>query len=328
MTETLFAEQKDAVVAPDKAKEASRRSMPKLTHARAHIEGSQIAYKLFDACIRTIKGTVVYDSSLNNPHDITGYIKKNKDSKRFNPALSPLANGQPVLKIYDVARKDEARFLAVLRRDFQGEDPRIPPHLIKLAAVKDKMNRLDCMKAVINETGLNVEYNFMSGDSSGWNTDFVAKLQSCRRPTQLKQENIARLALEGFLPESFVTGVPKSTLSKEKVEADFDQIFQQPVYKIMQGLSPQENSQNEQVFSSRILLGSIVEPITAIEEIYPLLHPAFKAAIAKEAFEKAFEGINKADFLKDINEAKRLTYLELPFITAASIHCQLTTNPF
>jgi hypothetical protein len=328
MTQALFAQQNEAVVGPDKAKHSVRRSMPALTHAKAHIEGSQVAFQLFDACIRDINGTVAYDSSLSDPADIKNYIQKIKESKRYNKALSPLANEQPVLKIYDLARKDEARFLAVLRREVQGEEPLIPPELIKRGAIKDKMNRLDCMKAVMNETGLNVEYNFISGDTAGWNTDFVAKIQSCSRPIELKKENISRLALEGFVPESFASGSLASVLTKEKVEANFDQIFQQPVYKIMQGLSLQENRENDYIFSNRILIDSIEQPIKSVRELYALLHPKVKVAIPKEAFEKAFEGINEANFLKDINEAKRLTYLELPFVTAAAIHCQLNSDPF
>lgn len=328
MTEALFADQKDAVMAPDKAKHSVRRSMPEVTHAKAHIEGSQVAYKLFDACIQDVSGTVAYDSSLNDPADIKQYIQKVKNSKRYNKALEPLAAGQPSLKIYDVARKDEARFLAVLRRDVQGTDPRVPPHVIKQSAIKDKMTRLDCMKAVMDEKELNVEYNFISGDATGWNSDFVAKIQSCSRPIECKEVNLHRLALEGFVPESFVSNTPQSMLTKEKVAQHYEEVFLKPVYQIMQSLSPQENQENEHVFSHRVLIRTIEKPIRALHDIYPQLSPEVKAAISKEAFEKAFEGINATDFLKDINTTKRLTYLELPFITAASIHSQLKTDPF
>ena len=136
----LGEELSSCVVAPDKAKEVVRRYFPHMPHSIAHMQGSAISYKFFNEML-TMPGTIVYDSALSNPSDLQKYISKAEGAKGL---------GKKVI-VYDVARLDVLRTLAVLKRPIDGEDPRIPPEDIISGAIASKLSRIDCMNKVLQK---------------------------------------------------------------------------------------------------------------------------------------------------------------------------------
>lgn len=322
-----FEEQANGATAPDKAKEVVRRSMPTVPHAIAHTEGSQVAYRLFDGVINDVSGTVVYDSSLSNPADIVDYVRKVKASKRFNSNLPATAAGQPKLVIYDVTRKDAARFLAVLRRDVGGEDPRVPLGHIRRGAVYDKMNRAGCMNVAMNEKALNVEYHFLSGDKTGWDTQLVA-VMSHEKGIEVEEQYRDRLGLEGLKVSGDQVDL---TLSKEQIEDDIEAVFDQPVKEIMLSLSAKENEGNEEVFGGRVIIDSeadVGEP-KSVEDLYKAMTPKMQKAITQEEFEGAFEGVSNEQKAHLCEAAKDgMSYLDLPYRAAVNIHSKLQNDPW
>lgn len=322
LTTQLFDTHADGVIAPDKAKSVTRRAMPQVAHHVAHVEGSQVAYHLFNGLIRETQGTVVYDSSLNNPKDIQDCIQKVKDSERMTQA------NPPTLKIFDVARQDDARFLAVLRRDIGGEDPRIPPERMINAALLDKLRRHECIAVALNEKELNVEYNFLSADASGWDTQFVCTFSS--GGVQMNDQYRERLSLEGLVVEGQKVS---STLKREQVLERYKETFQQTVSQINKNLSQEEREMNEAVFGKRVVISPSNDrrEVTKVTEIYALLTPKVQQAIPQAKFTAIFERLSQdqqKQLLEKINQGGSISYLDLPLFVAADFHCALTRDPW
>ena len=317
----------EGVVAPDKGKEITRRSMPQLPHSIVHNEGSQVAFSFFDNLISAKTGTISYDSSLSNPKDIESYIDKIKKSKRFKLG----ASGNPaVLRIVDIARKDDARFLAVLRREVDGEDPRILPNRMKWASAYGKENRPNCINTVLNEKELTVEYVFHSGDEKGWNTEKVATFSKEKR--EFTQGLEKRMTDENIEWDE-KTKTAKPIKKQEELQKEYNELFQKPVERIMDGLSEAENKINNECFSKRILLDNLSQEsdIKSIEDLYDLLLPVIKNALPKESFVEAFKDVRQEVvkvFLTGVKEKGKLTYLQLPLEAAAIIHAKLGENPW
>jgi hypothetical protein len=217
------------VVAPDIGKRVVRRAMETVPHGIAHMQGSQIAFKLFDDMIQQVKGDVVYDSSLSFSDDVQKYLDKS------------LAAGKRMV-IYDVARNDMARVLSVLKRSVGGDDPRIPPDFIINSALTDKKNRVACMNVILNaeiKKGQKTpEYHFVGTNAQGWDTQEVMVLT----PHNIQKkhpEMIERLALEGIKIEvNEDTGDVTVKDIKAVTEQEYKDKFRLTVREVLEGIDP------------------------------------------------------------------------------------------
>lgn len=323
----LFKENINGVVAPDLAKRVVRRSMEKVPHALAHIQGSQIAYKLFDEIIQKQIGTVVYDSSLSLAKDVSDYLKKSKKA------------GKKVV-IYDIGRHDMARSLAVLKRNVKGNDPRIPPNFIIRSAINDKLNRVECMKVILNETNkeklnesLSPEYHFLGANKKGWDTQKVLLITPYNMQ-QMAQEMKERLALEEIEINLDKCSLELTT-DKNKLEKYFNQQFERSVQDILSELSVEESQIFYEVFSKRVLISQTNQhsPIYNTKTFYEALPKKIKNSLSYEALDQAFQAINpttREQFFKSI-QSKRMesiSYLNLPLKTALTIHHHLQEDPW
>lgn len=284
-------------IAPDKGKAIDRRINPDLPHFAAQAHGSQAAFELMDEVLQKQTGTVIYDSSLYKPEDVAGYLAKCKKA-------------QKKMVIYDVARNDMARILSVLKRPVEGEDPRIPPHLIIESAIRDKVNRVKCMQIVLDDDtkdgSLRPEYHFISGDEQGWNTEEVMELGP-EGTIVLKPGAEARLALEGI---EFSGNTLKLTVNEESLEKYYEEMFDKPVREIMAALSLEEQS-TLGVFQQRIFP----------TKLYDDLPKKIRDALPKKAFEDALKNV-------DLSSKQFFTYEDLPLRAALSLHQHLKKDPW
>jgi len=278
----LLQEGATGAVSPDSGKQIVRRTSKKIPHSVAHIHGSQVAYKIFDNLIKNLSGTAVYDSSLSSPEDIAGYLKKSK------------AAGKKMV-IYSIERKEIARVLAVLAREFEGEDPRIPPDFIIRSAINDKLNRVACMNVVL-EYNENVkeekapEYRVYLGNRFGWDTQEVAVITP-HHIEKVHHEMEKRLALEGIKID-MDTQTIRYTKTREELESFFTNEFERPVKEIMKGLSRVESKKFFKTFGNRKLIADVSQsPIHDVESFYEALSDNIKEALPKKAFKQAFESL-------------------------------------
>ena len=200
-------------ISPDKGKKLLRRSLSDVSHATAHIQGSNIAFNIFNGLIslssvvlpdeenkpqKQAMGAVVYDSSLSHPSDISNLIEKS-------------AHANKAFKVVEITRYDVARSLAVLARTVDGEDPRTPLWAILRGAETDRKYRASCMNAVMEsqpiqkpqtdgEEFIYHEYDFNSANAQGADTKLICKLQSQKLPKWFvnEKEATARLADSGI----------------------------------------------------------------------------------------------------------------------------------
>lgn len=314
-----FGEQGSGAIAPDKAKEIDRRSSPELPHSAAHIHGSQAAYELMNEMIKKQEGTIVYDSSLSNPADISKYLQQCKDAGKK-------------MVIYDVARNDMARALSVLKRPVDGEDPRIPPDFIIRSAINDKVNRVKCMEVVLKDTTENStiqpEYHFIGGDKQGWNTEEVMVLGPNGK-MELKEHAEERLLLEGIEIHAEKKGL-SLTINRESLTQQYNEQFERPVRDIKSELSNEEQTTLE-VFSKRSFNIDPENNIQNATELYLALPANVQEAIPQKAFEGAFNSISedtRKDFFDSIQNKSHFSYEDLPLRVALSIHQNLKTDPW
>lgn len=320
LAKKLFEETSPGITAPDKGKEVVRRSMPAIPHAAAHVQGSQIAFRLFDDFIQQLQGTVAYDSSLRDPKDLISYMDKAE------------AAGKSIT-VNDVARYDMARILSVLARNVEGEDPRIPPSFIVHSAIGDKLRRHECMNAVLqSSSGARHSYDYYSADEQGWNTKKILTVTAGEITfhTSNEQEAHDLLALEGI---SYDADENKFILmqNKKELEAFFNEQLSKPVSEIMNTLSPQNQTELSTIFEGRkIKVNSFPrDPLN----IYDCLDPHTHSCISKEAFNSIIdkEPLNSQAELLSLfqtaaNTGVPLTYMELPLKTALLIHASLSKS--
>ena len=305
---------------PDRAKQVVRRSMQSVTHASAHIEGSNIAFALFDAVIKDVTGTVVYDSSLSNPADIAQYLKKAR------------AAGKKLV-VCDVARADIARTLSILKREVAGEDPRIPPQFIVDSAIRDKLNRVDCMNIILNDKttpGTEAEYHYYSADAKGFNTEQVMILTSNQGIKTPNPEMLSRLMLEGI---DYDPGEKKFTmrLTREEVEGTFKREFSRSIISIVKELPLSEQADFIAPFDKRTLLRNVEETITDSASFYAALPERIKNALSEKVVVDAFNLIppeDQAAFFTSLAGKEKVSYLDLPLVVALTIHQNLQNDPW
>ncbi|WP_068467434.1 zeta toxin family protein [Candidatus Protochlamydia phocaeensis] len=314
----LMGKKAGGVIAPDLGKRVVRRAMETVPHASAHIQGSQLAYKLFDEMIAKQQGTIVYDSSLSRADDVKNYLQKCKEAGKK-------------MVIYDVCRHDMARVLSVLKRDVGGDDPRIPPDFIIRSAIQDKLNRVECMRTILEdktkEAALQPEYHFIGGDKEGWDTQEVLILSS-NGDIQLKQpEAKDRLLLEGIkLEDNKLTFLS----NEEELANYFQSQFEQPVKEVMQQLSLIEQAALFTEFQRRKLPLKTGD-ISDATSFYEALPASIQAVLPQKAVEEAFSSLTKEKreaFFKSLKTTPALSYLDLPLRAALIIHHNLQRDPW
>lgn len=326
----LVQESVSGVVAPDYGKRVVRQSLDTLSHSSAHIQGSQIAYRLFEDMIKDISGTIVYDSSLRWARDVKGYLDKSEKVEKK-------------MVIYDVTRHDMARILSVLKRDVKGDDPRILPDDIIKSAIDDTLDRANCMNIVLNaqvkkgKEHLAPEYHFISGDAEGWNNEKMLILS----PGKLEKKHddvMQRLALEGINiteTKDAITGESKiqmaQSLTKEQLERYFDHECEQPVKDVMERISAKERETLTQVFGNRqisldILTHGVVHDAASF---YAALPQEIKKVLSEKAVINAFSSL-KSNTRKLFfqNLPSQISYLDLPLRAALILHANLQGDPW
>lgn len=324
----LFGNESSGIIAPDKGKAVVRRSMSQVPHTAAHVQGSQVAYSLFDELIKKVAGTVVYDSSLSHPGDLQSYIEKAEKS------------GKKVV-VYDMARNDIARILSVLKRSIQGEDPRIDPESILKATITDKIHRISCMNTILNHTSIDdaikPEYHFIGADRFGTNSQEIIVLRSGNEIQFLQQDDVdfvkERLQLEGLIYNEATKSI-ESFLDEETLKAHLDEQFEKTVEELQIGLSEKEKGDLEALFSQRILLspGSLA-PID-FNSFYESLHESVKQSIGRDSFIEAFGSIKEETRVRlfvrlteKLAKGESITYQDLPLRSALTIHAKLQIKP-
>jgi|GEM_PF-4949259 len=316
----LMGENSGGVVAPDTAKRVVRQSMEQLPHSSAHVQGSQLAFKLFDEMIKKVKGTLVYDSSLSSDSDVKSYLEKCRQ-----------ANIKPC--IYDLARDDRARILSVLKRGVEGDDPRIPPDFIINSAIRDKLNRVKCMEAILNDKtqneALKPEYHFICGNEKGWDTQEIMVLTSNNIIEGIHEEMTKRLELEGIkFDEKYQLQL---TVTEEKLKEDFQVLFERPVKEIMEELSTEEKNILQSTFEKRTLDLTNPENINDAKGFYDALAQNIKDVLSLQAVEDAFASLTeetRETFFTSIKTNPSLSYLDLPLRAALMIHQNLRADPW
>lgn len=323
-------EHAQGVVAPDLGKRIVRRTMESIPHASAHVQGSQIAFKLFDEMIQHLVGDVVYDSSLALPDDVRGYLEKSLQAEKK-------------MVIFDIARNDMARALSVLKRSVGGDDPRIGPDFIINSAVKDKTNRAKCMQVILNasledgQEAITPEYRFVGTDAKGWGTKEVMVI----RPgliTQLDNEMKDRLALEGIeVDEGNLT--VRLTKSLEEYESYYKAQFDRPVKDLLTEIATtDEDGKGEfkklsETFTERTfdLILTAGSPITDSSSLYKALPERIQKALPPQALDDAFKAISadaRQAFFTSIQGNMSFSYLDLPLSTALIINKNLQSDPW
>ena len=315
----LMGEKSAGVVVPDTGKRVVRRSMESVLHSSAHVQGSQLAYKLFDELIEKQQGTIVYDSSLKFASDVKSYLQKSQ-------------NVGKKMVIYDVARNDMARTLSVLKRDVEGDDPRIPPGFIIHSAIQDKLNRVECMYIVLNDASKNAaiqaEYHFMGGNQEGWDTQEVMVLGS-NNAIEFKHEEAKKLLfLEGI--ELDDNGQLHSLVNREKLTDYFEKQFELPVRIVMQQLSSTERQTLMSTFENRVIPLE-TNAIHDAKDFYAALPARINDVLSDKAVVEAFSSLKpetREAFFMNLQGKKSLSYMDLPLRAALTIHQNLKRDPW
>jgi predicted kinase len=322
---TLFQETTKGIVAPDEGKKVVRRSSPTLTHSQAHIQGSQIAYAIFDDLLKTIVGDVVYDTSLSNPQDIRSYLKKAHDV------------GKRVV-IYDVARNDIVRALSVLARTVDGDDPRILPNRILESTVSDKLNRASCMAAILEDTvpnnakNLASEYHFLSSNSGGADSQEILTLRSGGHVDFSNTSLLNRLEAEGVLltyDANSKQWKSDCTLDRATLKQQLALQFCQPVSELLNDVDPEIRKQLKSVFEKRVF--EFVRSPHDLNEFYNGLPQKLQDALPYKELKNAFNQVPERDmeaFFKRIASSTKISYLDLPLGVALYLNAKLSQDPW
>lgn len=327
---SIGEEHSQGVVAPDLGKRVVRRAMESVPHASAHIQGSQIAYTLFDEMIQHQVGDVVYDSSLAWSSDVESYLEKSQ-------------NAGKKMVVFDIARNDMARALSVLKRSVGGDDPRIGPDFIIKSALNDKTNRAACMQVVLNakikdgQEAIAPEYRFVGADAKGWGGKEVMLI----RPgsiTKVDDEMKARLALEGIEVDEKAK-IVRLMKSKEEFENYYKIQFERPVKDLLAEIeTANEDDKSEyerlsETFSGRSfdLTSAAGKPIEDTFSLYEALPEKIKKALPKKALEEALNAVGpdtRRAFFESIRGKNSFSYHDLPLTTALMINKNLQGDPW
>lgn len=323
-------------VGSDSAKNVLRKTLP-VSHNTAHVQGSNMAFNLFDGLIRKkAMGTIVYDTSLARSSDIDDLIRKSESAGKS-------------FKVVDIVRDDRARMLAVLSRGVEGEDPRIPQSFLEEGAARDRKQRPQCLNAVLNSTGKKIKndegeekhlqhsYELHCSDRSGSNRKLLVTLTSSKPPQwnpELPEEEInQRLTDQGIVFDE-VSGQFKLLVPDEDWAQDIRQELQKPVDELVKQLSEGEAAVRKKIFSERTIefARPLAEP--SPQAVYQSLTPGIKKVISEKAFVDSFNGLNPEIKLKAIASFNRcaeagaaVSYMELPTAFALEFHRQLTASP-
>lgn len=321
LAKKLLKESFSGVIAPDKAKMAVRRSLPDVSHNVAHVQGSQLAYNLFDELIKQQSGTCAYDSSLKAPGDVAAYLKKcQKVHKK--------------MEIFDVARKDVARFLSVLKRDVDGEDPRIPPEIMMKAAIGDKLNRVACMEVILKseskENASRPVYHFLCGNAQGTDTKEVLTLGP-NNEMQLASEAKERLKLEGIEVDD-TKGEIRLVMDEATLTKEYHEQFQTAVAALVDTLSDDERMALRDCFSKRVFyLREAVAEIRSSSQLYQHLPQKVQEALPNKVFVEAFNSMPEPiqeQIFRTCEQTGRFSYLDLSLQAALQIHSKLLQDPW
>jgi len=268
-------------------------------------------------------GTVVYDSSLKSSKEVSHYLEKSSRAGKK-------------MVIYEVSRHDMARVLAVLRREVEDEDPRVPHDFIVRSAVQDKLLRIECMEVILNdsteETEKRPEYHFLAGDEKGTNMKEVLTLTS-KRGINLQgeqKEALKRLEREGIYLD---TKEKKLSLivNQEKLETYFQEQLEKPVQEIMEELSEEEKDLCQKVFGRREFPLESAEKISNVESLYKAIPKSMQEEIAQADFIHSFTILKqetREKFFLNIQGKTSFSYLDLPLKAALTIHQNLQEDPW
>lgn len=321
LAKTLLQENSSAVVSPDRAKGVVLQSMPTVSHAAAHFQGSQVAYKLFDELIEKVAGTCGYDSSLSRAGDLKGYLVKCEKSHKK-------------MVVYEVAQNDMARALSVLKRPINGEDPRIPAEFFILGTIRDHLNRVECMKVVLDSKikgeAVRPEYHFISADGRGANREEVMVLRS-EQDIQFTARAKERLALVGIELQADEKSL-KLNVNEAGLKKQFAEQFLRPVKEILAGLAENEQVELQQCFKGRIF--QIDQPSRAVVDagdLYSRLPANVRKALPQARFVEALGSLpdsERTKFFASIQNKSSFSYLDLPLKAAWTIHETLLFDPW
>lgn len=322
LTRKLFPEQEEGVMGPDMGKRVVRRALPDISHYSTFTQGSQVVYKLFHDLLNSAIGTIVYDSPLESPGDITNYLKLCKTSNRK-------------MEIYDVARNDTARFLTVLKRDFKDDPSPISVKGVLESTIRTKTNRVNCMNVVLNDDTEGKDapvYHFCCSNEKGVDSQEVLTLSSngvmkCNLSKEMVRE---RLALEYI--ELGDDQKLSFFLNEENLRAHYESILNQNVLFLCEDLSPTEAAQVIEKLSTRILpLIRSDSPIHDLKTLYDSLTPELQEMLTFEDFKAGFDPLDAGTletFFQSIGNKTHLTYLDLPLRAALTVHSSLHGNPW
>ncbi len=323
-------------IAPDSAKNAVRRAVP-VSHNTAHLQGSNMAYSLFNGLIKQQDiGTVIYDTSLSRPSDVYDLIQK------ADQANKPL-------KIVDITRDDRARLLAVLARDIKGDDPRIPVSYLLEGAERDREARSDCMniflmKSFVGQTDSSESeerkthtYEFHCGNDQGSDSKRLFTLKQGERPEwnlELDRNDINTRLFSQGLRFNDETGCFEAISKKEGWSVSLIRELQNPVRDLVSGLSDKEKKVRTKTFNARklVLVKPMVEATT--DEAYRSLSPDLSDHLSKAAFDKSWLLLAtkvERDLLSRMKDASEkgeaLSYMDLPAVMALQMNSQLLETP-
>ncbi|MGI9279516.1 MAG: hypothetical protein ACR2PX_07790 [Endozoicomonas sp.] len=324
-------------IAPDSAKSVMRKAMP-LSHGTVHLQGSNMAFNLFDGLIqKSGMGTIIYDTSLSRAKDIEDMIGKSVQA------------GKP-LKVVDIARDDKARMLAVLGRRVVDNDPRIPVGFLLAGASRDRSGRAECLNTVLNSkkshhidkktkesTELVHRYEFHCADQTGSDRQWLVTLKSSEPPEwnpNLPEEEITRrLASQGIRFNS--TSGRFESLSPGE---DWSEVMRKELHKsprtLVSNLSKGEADIRLQQFMGRTIQFDRPMAGRSIEEAYYSMSLPLTLAIPKDAFLDAFSVLDQdtaQQLIHDMHEASiaehSISYLDVPTIFALEFNRYLTSIP-
>lgn len=326
-------------IAPDSAKQVVRKTMP-VSHNAAHIHGSNLAYNLFNDLIKhSIKGTIVYDSSLARSNDVDNLIKKSQAAQKS-------------CKIIDITRDDRARCLAVLARSITGEDPRPPVATLLRGAQIDRSERAACFNSVLNsqetiiinkkdkkEKKLSHSYEFHCGDSMGGDRQLLFKLRSGKPPEWNITEHQSMADIEKRLSTQ---GIRFDSATQQFVLIDnqdwsklMEKELSKPVCELVEGLSEGEKKIRTKQFLKRTIHFDRPMPDASVESLYESLPLSFSNAIPLESMQEAFSTLDDETKSKTLESLKKcsqqskqkLSYMDLPASLALELHRFFITPP-
>ncbi|KEQ17689.1 hypothetical protein [Endozoicomonas numazuensis] len=324
-------------IAPDSAKNVMRKTMP-LSHGTVHLQGSNMAFNLFDGLIqKSGMGTIIYDTSLSRAKDIDTMIGKSVKA------------GKP-FKVVDIARDDKARMLAVLGRRVDGDDPRIPAGFLLAGASRDRSGRAECLNTVLKSAKtlftdkktkqskeLVHSYELHCADKTGSDRQWLVTLKSSEspewNPNLSKEEITNRLASQGicFNPAS---GLFESLNSAENWSEVMRKELHKPARTLIKNLSKAEADKRLQQFSGRTIQFDRPMAGKTTEDAYYSMPLHLTQCIPKSAFLDAFSAMEPDSAQQLINDMYEtsiadhsISYMDMPVIFTLEFNRYLTSTP-